>query len=124
VGNPFQGTSHKIVNGAVQWYNPAAFANPAKGTYGDERRGQFYSPGESEVDLSVFKNNSFLDGKFSTQFRVEMFNLFNTINLAPLGTSASVSGTPIRSTLGTSYGAPGIGPGEPFNTQLALKIIF
>lgn len=26
--------------------------------------------------------------------------------------------------LGVSYGAPGIGSGEPYNMQLALKIIF
>ncbi len=24
----------------------------------------------------------------------------------------------------TNYGAPGIGAGEPYNTQLALKILF
>jgi len=28
------------------------------------------------------------------------------------------------STIGASYGAPGIGSGEPSNTQLALKILF
>jgi hypothetical protein len=28
------------------------------------------------------------------------------------------------STIGVSIGDPGLGSGEPFNTQLALKIIF
>lgn len=28
------------------------------------------------------------------------------------------------STIGVSYGAPGIGSGEPYNTQLSLKILF
>jgi hypothetical protein len=30
----------------------------------------------------------------------------------------------IGSTSGASSGTPGIGPGEPFNMQLALKILF
>jgi hypothetical protein len=54
-----------------------------------------------------------------------MFNLFNRINLAPAGQpSTSDSGGTIGSTFGTYFGAPGIGPGEPFNCQLAGKIIF
>jgi hypothetical protein len=30
----------------------------------------------------------------------------------------------VTDTIGDFNGAPGIGPGEPFNMQLALKIIF
>ena len=54
-----------------------------------------------------------------------MFNLFNFTNLAPPDSTLSDSsfGT-INSTIGNYNGAPGLGPGEPFNTQLALKIIF
>jgi hypothetical protein len=56
---------------------------------------------------------------------VEMFNIFNQINLAPAGQpSTSDSGGTIGSTFGTYAGAPGIGVGEPYNTQLAAKIIF
>jgi Carboxypeptidase regulatory-like domain/TonB dependent receptor len=124
IGNPFAGVSHAIVDGVVNWYNPAAFANPAPGTYGTSRRGQYRDPGFGEVDLSVFKNTPITE-RFNTQFRVEMFNLFNRTNLAPPGTPvASAGGSPIGSTLGSFYGAPGIGVGEPFNVQLALKIIF
>jgi hypothetical protein len=54
-----------------------------------------------------------------------MFNLFNRINLAPVGApQTSAGGNAIGSTIGAFFGAPGIGPGEPFNVQFAGKIIF
>jgi hypothetical protein len=57
------------------------------------------------------------------QLRAEMFNLFNRINFASGPGSVNGDGT-ITDTIGDFNGAPGIGPGEPFNMQLALKIIF
>jgi hypothetical protein len=60
-----------------------------------------------------------------------MFNLLNHLNLAnpgpeQLGNNAFDAGSfgQIGSTIGAGNFAPGIGPGEPFNVQLALKIIF
>ena len=124
IGNPFAGVNHSIVNGSVQWINTAAFQNPALGSYGTSGRGAYRNPGFSDVDLSVFKNTKITE-RFTLQLRAEMFNLFNRINLAPAGQpSTSDGGGTIGSTFGTYFGAPGIGPGEPFNLQLAGKIIF
>jgi hypothetical protein len=59
-----------------------------------------------------------------------MFNVFNRVNLAQplnnMGYGVGPGGLfgASTSTIGVSYGAPGIGSGEPYNTQLALKIIF
>jgi hypothetical protein len=54
-----------------------------------------------------------------------MFNIYNHTNLAFAGQpSTSDSGGTIGSTFGAYAGAPGIGVGEPYNTQLAAKIIF
>jgi hypothetical protein len=61
---------------------------------------------------------------------VEFYNLFNRTNFAPpLGVNFDPNQTNIGSlqlfdTIGDFNGAPGIGAGEPFNTQLALKITF
>ena len=52
-----------------------------------------------------------------------MFNVFNRRNFAPPGGSVGSSST-LFDTIGDYNGAPGIGAGEPFNTQLAGKIIF
>ena len=61
----------------------------------------------------------------SLQLRAEMFNVFNRLNLAPIGApQTTAGGNTIGSTVGSFFGAPGIGPGEPFNVQFAAKIIF
>jgi len=130
VGNPFAGVSHKIQNGVVQWFNQAAFADPAAGTYGNFTRNSIFGPGLEDVDLSLFKNTHITE-RINAQFRVEMFNLFNHLNLANPGptqldnayTDTSSFGQ-IGSTIGAGNYSPGIGPGEPFNVQLALKILF
>ncbi len=55
-----------------------------------------------------------------------MFNVLNRVNLAQpvanLGDGSLFGNS--TSTIGLSYGAPGIGSGEPYNTQLSLKILF
>jgi hypothetical protein len=125
VGNPFAGVSHSISGtNPIQWINPAAFATPAPGTFGNLRRGQFYGPGFEDVDLSVFKNTQ-LHEKVTLQLRAEMFNLLNHNNYSqPNGTFNSSSFGKVSDTAGDANGSPGIGPGEPFNTQIAAKIIF
>jgi hypothetical protein len=138
-GNPFTGISHSIQTNSsggkyVQWLNPNAFAEPAPNTWGTIARNSIFGPGYGDIDLSVFKNTKFNlhDFPIDTQFRAEMYNLFNRVNLAsPACTqlcndyfgSGSGFGT-TGSTIGSGNFSPGIGPGEPFNVQLALKIIF
>ncbi len=123
VGDPFAGTSHSFNKAGVMWLNQAAFADPAPGTQGNSGRNAFYGPGYASTDFSVIKNTKITE-RIGTQFRVEMYNLFNRVNLAPpSGTVGSGLGI-TADTIGDFNGAPGIGPGEAFNIQLALKIIF
>ncbi|HVO57427.1 MAG TPA: TonB-dependent receptor [Dongiaceae bacterium] len=123
IGDPFAGVSHKFNSAGVTWINPAAFADPAPGTFGNSGRNAFYGPGYGAVDFSVVKDNNITE-RIKTQFRIEMFNLFNRVNLAPPSTTNG-SGLGITAdTIGDWNGAPGLGPGEAFNMQLALKIIF
>ena len=122
-GDPFQGVDQSLQNHVVRWFNKSVFAAPAPGTFGSLGRDVFYGPGFGDVDFSVFKNTPITE-KISTQFRVEIFNLFNRVNLA--NPSASFSSGAFGTITSTQAGssAPGIGPGEPRNVQLALKIIF
>ncbi len=123
VGNPQKGYQGQNVN--VNWLNPAAFADAAKGSFGTSRRNGYFGPGYNDVDLSVFKDTKI--GEFATvQFRAEMFNLFNRVNFAPPGGgSVAVGGDfSLNDTIGDYNGAPGIGAGEPFNTQFGLKVTF
>jgi outer membrane receptor protein involved in Fe transport len=110
----------------AQYLNPNSFALPALGTYGNLGRNQVIGPGFGDVDLSVVKNVPLYKERVRAQLRVEMFNLFKRTNLAQplanLGYGSAFGWS--TSTIGVSYGAPGIGSGEPFNVQLAGKIIF
>jgi len=139
IGDPFAGVSHSFqrnVGGftGVHWINPGAFCLPAAdgGTApcsgpnvfgGDLRRNQIYGPGFGDFDLSVLKNFPITE-RVKAQFRVEMFNLFNRINLASGVGATSPGNGNITDTIGDFNGAPGIGPGEAFNMQLGLKILF
>jgi hypothetical protein len=124
-GDPFAGLTQpptvdgRFVNG-IQYYNPAAFALPAPGSYGSIARNAFYGPGFASVDLSVFKNFKIKE-RYSIQFRSEIFNIFNRLNMG--NPDGSIDGGLIS---GTRHGgdAPGIGYGEPRNIQFVLKFLF
>jgi hypothetical protein len=126
VSNPFAGVSHKFsaAAGGEQWVNPNAFNCATPSTFlGNLSRNRFYAPGYGAVDLSVFKNIPVTE-RVKVQLRAEMFNLLNRVNLASGGGSVSQSTGFVTDTIGDFNGAPGIGPGEAFNMQLAAKIIF
>jgi hypothetical protein len=131
VSDPFAGVSHTFsaANGGLPWVNPAAFCTPGAAgcpgpsdANGDVRRNQFFGPGFADVDLSVFKNIPIKE-RLRLQLRAEMFNLFNRKNLATGAGSVGSNGY-VSDTIGDFNGAPGLGPGEPFNMQLAVKILF
>jgi len=130
IGDPFAGVSHSFSKSipGVQWINPAAFCTPGPGCagttnpFGNVARNRFTGPNYKSVDFSVLKNVPITE-RVRVQLRAEMFNLFNRINFASGPGSVNGDGT-ITDTIGDFNGAPGIGPGEPFNMQLAIKIIF
>jgi len=134
IADPFAGVSHSFVKSAnftgVQWVNPNAFAaaSCAQVTsdgrcYGTLRRNQIHGPGYKDVDLGISKSFTIAE-RFKAQFKAEMFNLFNTINLASGPGAFSLSGGSVTDTIGDFNGAPGIGPGESFATVLSLRITF
>jgi len=131
IGNPYAGVDHSfnLAIGGEQWVNPNAFCVPGAagcpGTTnpaGDLTRNALVGPGFADVDLSVFKNFTYRE-RFRVQLRAEMYNTFNRINLATGAGSVGSNGV-VSDTIGDFNGAPGIGPGEPFNMQLVGKVIF
>jgi Carboxypeptidase regulatory-like domain/TonB dependent receptor len=122
IANPNH-VSHSIVDGSVQWFDPNAFVDPASGTYSPTRRGQNYNPGYEAFDLSASKTTAITE-RVQIKFMANMYNLTNHTNLAPVGFPATGEGGTIGSTVGPFLGNPTIGPGEPFNTEFALKVLF
>jgi hypothetical protein len=124
IGDPFTGFSTAIPGSlAIQYITKAAFANPALGAFGNIGRNAIYGPGFGSVDFSVFKKTRITE-RVSAEFRVEIFNLFNRVNYAnPSTTFSSGSFGQITATR-NGGSAPGLGFGEPRNTQLGLHIVF
>ncbi len=58
------------------WLNPAAFALPATGTYGNSGRNRFRGPNLWQTDLGISKKFR-VSESVNLDFRTELFNLFN-----------------------------------------------
>jgi hypothetical protein len=70
-----------------QWFNAApigasnsAFGRPASGTFGNLERNALRGPGYWRTDASLFKHVD-LGQTRRLEFRIEVVNLFNTVNL-------------------------------------------
>ncbi len=75
IGNP------KLANrgpyhGTNQWFNEAAFAQPANGTFGTFRRNTLYGPGLERVNFSLGKTFA-IHESIGLQIRADANNLFN-----------------------------------------------
>ncbi len=62
------------------WINPAAFAIPTPGTFGDVGRNTLRGPALKNMDLSIAKTFQINEDR-AIQFRTELFNLTNHVNL-------------------------------------------
>ena len=84
VGDPKANTNGKLSNGSTAdqnfWFNPAAFAPPTPGAFGNAPRNLLYNPGEQQWDIAVFKNFN-VGGTHRIQVRAEFFNFPNHPNL-------------------------------------------
>lgn len=94
------------------YFNKAAFQSNAPGTFGNSGRNILRGPGFASVDFGVIKNVR-LAGSHRLQFRTEVFNLFNRVNL----------GMPVNNVSAPNYGQI-ISAGSPRVIQLALKYAF
>jgi hypothetical protein len=83
VGDINANANGKFSNGSDGNYifNPAAFANPAAGRFGNQTRNTLRNPGDQQWDIALFKNFR-LAGTHRMQFRMEVFNFPNHPNLS------------------------------------------
>jgi len=69
--------ANPVLNQGINYLNPAAFAEPANGQFGDLNRGAIRGPGYRNYDFSLFKNFRVHD-RFNFQLRGEAYNLTNS----------------------------------------------
>jgi len=62
-----------------EWFNPAAFATPASGTFGTIRRNTLTGPNWRDLDASLGKGFQLIEG-IRLEIRADSFNFFNHPN--------------------------------------------
>jgi hypothetical protein len=107
IGNPkLDEPSEKL------WFNPAAFAAPARFQFGNSDLGPVVGPSTHILDTGLMKNFNFGETRY-LQFRWEMFNAMNEVNL----------GNPVT-TIGLTTTGQITSAGDARQMQLGLKFVF
>jgi len=94
------------------WFNAAAFAQPALGTYGNSGRNAYEGPGSRTVNLSLVRSFRFF-ATHRIEARVEAFNAFNWFRW----------GNPIANLSDQNFGRI-LGAADPRIMQFAMKYQF
>ena len=109
-----------------QWVNPAAFAVPANGTWGNSPRNLLRGPGLWQADLGTAKNFP-VNERISVDFRAEIFNIFNrsqygnpNSDFTACSTTLSACSSFANTTTTVNTGATG--SGTPRRMQFGLRI--
>jgi len=108
----------------AEWINPAAFAVPAPGSFGDAPRDLLRGPGAWQIDMGVGKQIP-LTERVRLEFRSEFFNIFNHPQYGlPNATFGTTSFGSITSTVNTTTPVSPVGSGTPREIQFALRVAF
>ncbi|MGC1906595.1 MAG: carboxypeptidase regulatory-like domain-containing protein [Candidatus Acidiferrum sp.] len=103
----------------LDFLNPAAFAVPADGTFGNLARNTFYGPSFKQLDISFLKKTRLTESK-GLEFRAEFFNIVNHPNFdEPFNFFPSPTFGQLYQTLGRT-----LGEGTARQIQLALRFTF
>ncbi|MEP7077217.1 MAG: carboxypeptidase regulatory-like domain-containing protein [Acidobacteriota bacterium] len=103
-----------------QFINPAAFATPGPGTFGNLGRNQFSGPNFKQLDMILSKRFRFTE-TMNFEFRTEIFNIFNNTNFANPSTTLN-NALPNLSLTGGVYSAGTsnvVQPGQAFTQGAA-----
>ncbi len=126
-GNPVQMTLaiRALTNTACYMKNGGILTPPAYGTVGNSGRNAFRGDRFNNVDLSLTKNWH-VGERYTAQFRIETFNLFNHPTLALPGATPSgvTNGKFGTSTTTADSGNAVVGSGGPRHLQFGLKLTF
>lgn len=114
------GDAYAANKGPALWLNPAAFALPASGTYGNSGRNRFRGPGLWQSDLGLSKKFR-LTEQFNLDFRAEAFNLFNR---AQYGNPVSARNNSTFGTILATANDGSTGTGTSRQLQFMLRLNF
>jgi hypothetical protein len=111
--------SNGVVTG-IQWVDPAAFATPATGTWGNLPFDALRGPGRDDWNLSLFKSFLISESRGSRfEFRADAFNAWNHTQFGGGGQNGGFS---------NNFGSGNFGQitsaFDPREFQLGAKLIF
>jgi Carboxypeptidase regulatory-like domain len=106
-----------------RWFDLSCFVPPTDltGTYGNAGRGIIRGPGSFNIDASLIKNTKI--GRYTTEFRIEAFNLLNHPQFANPNTTIGNSQAGIISAMLSSPSCSLCGTVER-QVQLGVKVRF
>ena len=104
-----------------QWFNPAAFGQPAAGVAGNSERNGFVGMGTRVVDLSLVRSFE-LATNHRIEARVEAFNAFNWFRPAPPGSTGATQ-SPVVALNNANFGRY-LASDDPRILQFAVKYQF
>ncbi len=108
-----------FLNNDRNFLNPAAFATPEPGTFGDLPRNAFDGPSFKQFDLTLSKKFRFNE-TMNVEFRTEIFNIFNQTNFAnPSSRLNNALPSLSYDSVTGAYSASGVQPGEAFTQSAA-----
>ena len=115
--------------GVNNWINPAAFAVPANGTFGNAGRGLVRSPLVWQTDMALSKTVR-LTERFNLEFSAEAFNIFNhdqyadpEVNFSN-GNFGQINSIVNFNSNNDSFAPDNVGSGTPRQFQFALRLQF
>jgi hypothetical protein len=115
----------------AHWINPAAFAAPTVGTFGNVPRNLYPGPGTWQIDTGIAKMVRFGESA-RLEFRTEFYNIFNhpqpgqpqsTFNPSNTNGFGAITNTVNLNTAIVSPITP-VGSGTPREIQFALRFAF
>jgi len=106
----------------AEWINPAAFAIPAPGTFGDAPRDLARGPGAWQMDMGIGKHIPVTE-RVALEFRTEFFNIFNHPQYGQPQSDFS-AGPGIFGGIISSVNNGPVGTGTPRQIQFMLRASF
>ncbi len=117
-----QKTKSNIGNGQL-WFNTAAFASPASGTFGNVGRNSMRGPGFYEWDTGLFRTFNLFSEKYQLQFRAESIAVTNSPIFGNPGNT--IGSSTFGQITSTAVSANGVNTGGGNRViRLALKLMF
>ena len=111
------GVSPFIKDGGLLFLNPAAFATPQPGTFGNLERNAVHGPNFRQTDIVVAKRIG-MGGGSNLELRAEIFNVFNTTNFAYDGIAATLPNA-LPGSGESATQANRVQPGQPYTAANA-----